>query len=322
MTAAGGFEGELFLEDLGGLDRTGFAICAFLSAGGGYERYARRLVDSCRRFGLPHSVWRVPAVHCSISLRGAPDLRFTKPSFIAFCLDRLAGAAVAYLDVDTLVMAHPQAFFTACATRCDFAIYNWMSDPHNEAYLPANHKLVSTDERSNFYLYSHRVEWLSAEQLTCSGVTQFYANTAAARGLLAGWQQTIVENPRSADDESLSFAHNNPQTGTPPLRPLWLDKAYARYPFWPHVAPVILHPPIPAIAQPFTPVIESDQRPRIHLDRCTKNTTPTLFPRDGGVDARTGVTFHLDAQGRPQRDGHYGGRFWIYSEDPAPGEIT
>ena len=81
-------------ERLGGLDRTGFAVCAFLSAGDGYESYARRLVASCRKFSLPHSIWRAPAVHCSISLRGSADLRFTKPAFIGFCLDRLAGASV------------------------------------------------------------------------------------------------------------------------------------------------------------------------------------------------------------------------------------
>lgn len=322
MTATGGFAGEPFLEDLRDLDRTGFAICAFFSTGDGYERYGRRLADSCRRFELPHSVWRAPAVHCSISLRGSPDLRFTKPSFIGFCLDRLAGAGVAYLDVDTIVAAHPQAFFDARAGRRDLAIYNWLADPHNEAYLPANRKLVSPEPESHFYLFSHRVEWTGTVQLNCSGVTQFYADTPGARALLAGWQQVIAENPRAADDQSLSFAHNNPVPGAPPVNALWLDKSYARCPYWPHVQPVILHPAIPAVGQPHAALVESGGRRWIHLDRCAPNTTPLLFPREGGVDASTGITFRLDAAGRPQPTGHYGGRFWIYSEDPAPGEVA
>ena len=313
-----GFEGELFLENLGGLDRTGFAVCAFLTPGDGYERYAQRLADSCRRFNLPYSVWRAPTVHCSISWRGTADLRFTKPSFIGYCLDRLAGAAVAYLDVDTIVAAPPQIFFEACASNYDFAAYNWLNDPHNEAYLPGNLKLVSSERKSSFYRFSHRVEWRSAEQLICSGVTQFYAGTAAGRELLAGWQQTIVANPRAADDQCLNFAYNNPAPEAPPVRSLWLDKAYARCPWWPCVRPVILHPEIPALTQPFAPLIETAERRIVHLNRCTQNDTATLFPRDGGVDTSTGNVFRLDVDGWPRTTGHYGGRFWIYGEYPEP----
>lgn len=321
MTAPAGFTGEAFLEDLAGIDHAGFAVCAFFTPGDGYERYARRLADSCRRFALPHSIWCAPAVHCSITLRGTPDLRFSKPSFISSCLDRLAGAGVAYLDVDTILTAHPQSFFDARASNRDYAAYNWLNDPHNEAYLPANDKLDSTDPKSAFYLFSHRVEWSSAEQLICSGVTQFYSDTAAARALLAGWQQAIADNPRSADDQSLNLAYNNPQPGAAPVCSLWLDKAYARCPWWPHVRPVVLHPAIPAREQPFAPVSETAQRRLVHLDRCTRNETPTLFPRDGGVETSTGTLFRLDAQGRPQPSGRYDGQFWIYSENPAPGDV-
>jgi hypothetical protein len=322
VTAPASFEGERFLEDLRGLDRAGLAVCAFLSAGDGYERYAQRLAVSCRRFGLPHSIWRVRAVHCSISLRGTGDLRCTKPSFIGHCLDQLGGAAVAYVDVDTLFMARPQAFTDARASGCDFAIYNWLDDPHNETYLPANHKLISPDPKSSFYMFSHRVEWASAEQLICSGVTQFYADSAAARALLARWQQTIAVNPRAADDQCLNFAYNNPGEDATAMRSLWLDKAYARSPWWPHVEPVVLHPAIPALGQLHAAVTEAEGRRSIYLERCTPNDTPTLFPRDGGVDVTSGVTFHIDAQGHPQPAGRYTGRFWIYPEDPAPGELS
>lgn len=322
MTSTAGFEGEPFLEDLGGLDRAGFAVCAFFSTGDGYETYARRLAASCRRFELPFSLWRAPAVHCSISWRGSPDLRFTKPSFVNFCLDRLGGAGVAYLDVDTLVVARPQSFFDAWRSNTDFAVYNWLSDVHNEAYLPANGKLVSPEPESTFYVFSHRVGWCSNDQLNCSGPTQYYGSGPAARTLLAGWQQTIARNPRSADDNSLNFAYNNPPAGSEALRVLWLDKAYVRFPWWPHVAPVILHPAIPATSQPFAPVSEEGGRRGIHLDRCTKNETPTLFPQDGGVDTGTGIMFRIDQQGRPQATGRYEGRFWIYRENPTAEELA
>lgn len=318
MTDLHGFEGELFLEDLESLGTTGFAVCAFLSTGGGYELYARRLAESCRRFGLPFSLWRVPAVHHSISWRGSPDTRFTKASFITHCLDRLAGASVAYLDVDTLVVARPEAWFDARRDRRDFAIYNWMHDPHNEAYLPNNRKLVSPEPQSGFYTFSHRVEWLSDHQLNCSGPSQYYADSAAARCLLDRWQHTVTANPRSADDHCLNFAYNNPAPGAPAPDTLWLDKAYTRYPWWPHVAPVILHPGIPAQSQPFLPVKGSAGEPPIHLDRCAPNETPTLFPRDGGVEVRSATIFRIDQDGHPQPVGRYPGRFWIYSEDGVP----
>ncbi len=322
MTASARFEAEPFLEDLAGLERAGFAVCSFFTPGDGYERYARRLAASCRRFGLPHSLWRVPAVHCSISWRGSPDLRFTKPSFIWFCLDRFAGSSVVYLDVDTLVAAQPQRFFDARESGCDFAVYNWFSDPHNEAYLPANHKVASPEAESSFYLFSHRVEWCSATQLNCSGSTQFYGNSPAARALLAGWQQTIAANPRAADDQCLNFAHNNPASDSAPLQTLWLEKAYIRCPWWPHVEPVILHPAIPALSQPFVAVTETAERRLVHFEHCTRNETPTVFPRDGGVDTSTGIVFRLDAEGRPQPSGNYAGRFWIYGEDPALEDVA
>lgn len=318
MTSRHGFEGEPFLEELGKLGTTGFAVCAFLSEGGGYEHYARRLAESCRRFDLPFSIWRAPAVHKSISWRGSADTRFTKASFITHCLDRLGGAGVGYLDVDMLVLDRPEAWFAAAREGRDFAIYNWMHDPQNEAYLPANGKLVSPDPQSSFYVYSHRVAWRSSDQLNCSGATQYYADSPGARGLLARWQEAVAANPRSADDQCLNFAYNNPGAGDPAPDTLWLDKAYARCPWWPHVAPVILHPTLPNQSQPFVPVTGPAGEPPIHLDRCAPNDTPVLFPRDGGVEVRSATIFRIDQDGHPQPVGRYPGRFWIYNEDGVP----
>ena len=310
-----GFEGEVFLEDLHDLGRIGFAVCAFFTPGDGYERYARRLARSCSRFGLPYSVWRAPAVHRSISRRGSADLRFTKPSFITFNLERMAGCDVAYLDVDTFFVANPVTLLEARASRSDLAVYNWLNDPQNEAYLPDNRKLVSAERRSDFYVFSHRVGWSSTEQLVCSGLTQFHGNTDAARLLLAAWQQAIAANPNSADDDCLNFAHNHATRQGLRLRHLWLTKSYARYPWWPHVEPVVLHPDIPALAQVHAPVAELDGWGAVDLGHCTLNDAPPLFPADGGVDVRTGTVFRVKAEKRPVPSGHYAGRFWIYGPD-------
>jgi hypothetical protein len=309
-----GFEGDVFLEDLAGLDRTGYAVCAFFTGGDGFERYARRLAGSCRQFGLPHSLWRAPAIHNSITLRGTGDLRFTKPAFIAFQMDRLAGAGVVYLDVDTLYVAEPRFLADARATGHDFAVYNWLADPHNETYLPVTGRLSPPPGAPDLYRFHHRMEWRSTDQLVCSGLHQYYGPTPAARALLADWYQAIARNARAADDFCLSFAYNNPPAGRPALKPLWLDKACVRLPWWPHVEPVLLHPDLPALAQPFVPIDESSGRRTVYLDRCTPNGTTPVLPRDAVVDVRTGTIGRL-LDGKLQPTGRYPGRFWTYPEE-------
>ena len=310
-----GFEGKVFLEDLREQERVGFVVCAFFTPGDGFEAYARRLARSCQGFGLPYSLWLAPAVHRSISLRGSTDLRFTKASFITFNLDRLPGVAVAYLDVDAYFVAEPTSLVRARASQCDLAIYNWLNDPHNEAYLPANGRLASGHQASDTYVFSHRVLWSSSEQLICSGMTQYYGNTAPARLLLEAWQQTIAGNSRSADDECLNYAHNNAVLDGLRLHSLWLDKAYARCPWWPHVEPVVLHPDIPARGQLSRAVEPAGNRRCIYLERCVANDTPALFPPDGGVDTRTGTVFRHGPDKQPIPVGHYAGPFWIYDEN-------
>jgi len=313
MAAGAKFEGEVFLEDLRELDRTGFAACAFFTPDDRLERCARRFARSCERLGLPYSVWRAPAVHPSISARGTGDLRFTKPSFIGWALDRLAGNDVAYFDADTCLVAAPLGLVEARMSGCDFAVYNWLADPHNAAYLPANRRIASGERASDLYAFTHRVTWSSAEQLICSGATQYYAHSAAARELLVAWQAAIAANPRSADDKCLDFAHNNALGRGLPLRRRWLGKAYVRCPWWPHVEPIVLHPDIPALAQTHVPVDESDGRKRVDTARCVPNETPLLFPQGCAVDTRTGIVYRIAPDGRLQETDRYPGRFWIYA---------
>jgi len=315
MAAAARFEGEVFLENLDGLDRTGFAVCAFFTPDARLERCARRLARSCERLDLPYSVSRAPAVHPSISMRGTGDLRFTKPSFIASNLDRLGGSDIAYFDVDTCLVSTPLSLVEARLSECDFAVYNWLSDAHNETYLPANRKIASGERDSEFYVFAQRVTWSSTEQLICSGATQYYGNTAAARELLAAWQAAIAANPRSADDKCLDFAHNNATARGMRLRSLWLGKAYVRCPWWPHVEPVVLHPELPALTQAHVPVDESDGRKRVDTARCVPNKAPLVFPQGCAVDTRTGIVYRIAADGRLEEIDRYAGRFWIYAED-------
>ncbi len=311
------FEHELFLEGRATPDSTPFLVCAFFTGGSDlFERCAVRLARSCEKFELPYSIYRVPRVHQSISLRGTDDLRFTKANFIAFNLERFPDTDVLYMDADTFFMQRPSVLLGLRQDACDFAVYNWLSDPHNEAYVPANRKLRSGERESDFYVFSHRVEWTSSDQLICSGAVQYYGNTRPARALLQAWQRVIVDNPRSADDTCLSFAYNNPIEGTR-LRTRWLEKSYIRHAWWPHVEPVVLHPAMPTSGQAHLPPAESPDRRRLYLERCARNTAEVLFPAGCTVDTTTGIVYRIEDGKRLVPVGRHDGRFWIYPEDVA-----
>jgi hypothetical protein len=310
------FEHELFLESRATLDSTTFLVCAFFTRGSDLlERSAERLARSCEKFELPYRIYRVPHVHQSISLRGTDDLRFTKANFIAFNLERFPDKDVLYMDADTLFMQRPSVLLGLKRSACDFAVYNWLGDPQNAAYAPANRKLRSPERESDFYVFTHRVEWSSTDQLICSGAVQYYGNSPAARGLLQAWHRVIAHNPRSADDKSLDFAYNNAAAPSE-LRTEWLDKSYVRYAWWPHVEPVVLHPAMPASGQP-PPLAESPGARRLYLERCTRNTAEPLFPAGCTVDTTTGIVYRIEDGKRLIPCGRHDGRFWIYPEDVA-----
>jgi hypothetical protein len=310
------FEHELFLESRAALDSTTFLVCAFFTRGSDlFERCAVRLARSCERFELPYSIYRVPHVHQSISPRGVDDLRFTKANFIAFNLERFPDKDVLYMDADTFFMQRPSVLLGLKRSACDFAVYNWLCDPQNEAYVPANRKLQSKERESDFYVFSHRIGWTSSDQLICSGGVQYYGNTRPARALLQAWQRVIGDNPRSADDQCLDFAYNNPSSGCTPLRSTWLDKSHLRHPWWPQIEPVVLHPPLPSASRAHAPLAESGTHKRVHLDRCARNLSAPLFPVDCAVDTTTGIVYRIEEGKRLVQCGRHDGRFWIYAED-------
>jgi len=311
------FEHRVFRENHERFDSTGFVVCAFFTPNDHQlERCAVRLANSCERFQLPYSIYCMPGVHRSISMRGGDDLGLTKPNFVAFNLERFPGRDVFYMDADTFFTQRPSALLGLKEAGCEFAVYNWLSDPHNDAYVPANRRLGSGERESDFYVFSHRVEWASDDQLICSGAVQYYGNSPPARALLQAWQRVIADNRSSADDKCLDFAYNN-DGDRAQLRVKWLDKSHLRYAWWPHVEPVVLHPAMPTFGQPHLPPAESPDRRRLYLGRCTKNTAEVLFPAGCTVDTATGTVYRIEDGRRLIPFGRHDGRFWIYPEDVA-----
>jgi hypothetical protein len=102
-------------------------------------------------------------------------------------------------------------------------------------------------ESSNqLYEFSHSIDFLSDDQLICSGAVQFWSNSIASYNLLKFWQFVITSNPSSADDCCLDLAFNNYcSLYTNEINFLSLPKSYARYAWWIFDQPVIDHPDFP-----------------------------------------------------------------------------
>src|SRR5205085_9453381 len=85
------------------------------------------------------------------------------------------------------------------------------ADEHVDGFFPV--ELQSSPEQTRsikrFYRHAGAVPPRSKTQLLCSGCTQLYGNTPAARGLLRRWQRTISTFAGSADDQCLDFTYNN-----------------------------------------------------------------------------------------------------------------
>jgi hypothetical protein len=254
----------------------------------GYAGKAERLRRSCERFGLEHELRRVPSVHQSISRAGTPDLAYTKPRFILDVLERRR-RPVLYIDADCEIRKEPVLIAELLAAGTDFAIYNWAADRETDAYVPAPVVLGTPDgvQRSGprFFSFAWRFEYYDPAQLLCSGAVQLYADTRAARGLLASWQSIIEAFPDAADDYSLCYAYNNRGEELAGLRAAWLPKAYARYAWWIDVEPVIDHPQFAADASHFTPIRGPGGRKPFYEERAERVESTPRFPPGCIVDA-------------------------------------
>ena len=267
------------LRTIGGEGGASYIVGAMFTES--YAAKAERLAASCRKFSLPFELHEVATVHRSMGVRGTDDLRFTKANFIHHLLTKHR-RPILYLDADVEFVAPPVLIGELVQERCDFAIYNWLADEYTDAFRPI-------DREHRYFRYWMSMDFHSAEQLCAAGITQFYANSFAARALLSRWHRTVAKFPDCGDDDSLNFSYNN--MGKRDwlswiLRTRWLPKAYARYVIWMYAEPVINHPEMLGPGSRFSRIRDPRGRKQFYLSR-TQNRVPTLLlPRDRIVDTR------------------------------------
>ncbi|HEU0096473.1 MAG TPA: hypothetical protein VFQ52_08455 [Rhizomicrobium sp.] len=245
-----------------------FVVCAMFTPG--YRLKAERLAASLEQLGLAYTLFETPQIHRSVSGRGSNDIAFAKPCFISEMLKRF-GKPMLYVDADMVFRQQPALIARLCADRTDFAIYNWLVDAENDAWMPAGD--------TGLWKFYFAMDALSDSQLAASGAVQLWNNTRSAHALLAAWEAALSGFPGVQDDHCLDFAFNHTGVG---LCARWLSKEYARYAFWPYADPVIDHPDFPAP--------QAGQFAALGMKRvdASKVTMPTRkqhpFPRDALID--------------------------------------
>lgn len=173
---------------------------------GEYKALAQKLALSCERFGLQASIDAVEAEETWAATANE------KPTWILNALLN-AREAILWLDADCEIVKLPVLLLGASV---DIAAYNFAADPDNRtgvAYDPA--KAVVT-----------------------TGVL-YVSYTAGAIELMLRWISSIARGNGEQTDPLFDEAFN---TCRPPVRCLWLPKAYNRMDsMWPDVEPVINH---------------------------------------------------------------------------------
>jgi len=259
----------------GGVDAP-FTVCAFFTPG--YRPRAERLAASLVALNLPHALYETPAVHRSISKHGISDLRYCKARFIGFCLEQLQ-RPILYVDCDVVFRAWPSAVTKAVLDGADFAAFNWLAAPVNDAWWPASG--ITQAVPPHLWCFAFQIPERGTAQLMTSGAVQLWRDTPAARVLLKDWETALTSFSRAPDDHALDFAFNRGNAQRAGIRAAWLPQDHARYAFWPYVKPVIDHPELPAMADAhFT-----DLQNRFDGTRLTVAPRPPVFPRDLVVDA-------------------------------------
>lgn len=295
-------------------DTYNFIVCSmFTPTNENYFHLADRLIKSCEKFSLPFAVYKVSNIHKSINLNGTDHPLYTKANFILFNMERCRDKNILYVDIDMIFIDYPQMIIEIDNSNIDFAIYNWLNDVHNEAYMPIVQNIGGKATFSEFYVYSHSIDYYSNEQLICSGGVQYYKNSSNARKLLETWQKVIEENSGIADDECLDCAFNNLGYENIEISFKWLDKPYLRLPWWPHIKPVILHPTIPIAGGRRASFPQESKRKRFYPERCQRRTVPYYFPIDYIIDTKRQLLLKVENSRlidirKIQQD------FWIYEE--------
>ncbi|HVT56290.1 MAG TPA: hypothetical protein VHD34_09630 [Xanthobacteraceae bacterium] len=251
---------------------------------------AARLRDSLVAHHIEHIIYIVPAIHCSISVKGTPDIEFSKPAFIERCLDKIERPLV-YLDADVVLRERP-SFDPFVKEGADFAIYNFLADDKSDAFAPISLPFGGKIWKKRFYMLSHKFEMSDSSQLAAAGPTQFYANSKAARKLLDNWRKTIERLPAVADDESLDYTFN---TFKRPLKTKWLGREYCRYPFWLTTRPVIDHPQFPDASRKVTFRTVTGAE-RFDMSKIKKRNAPPELPVDCVIDVYEKRALKIPAQ--------------------------
>ena len=306
---------RIYKEGLPDLNNSTFLVISMFTPNDPhYYRCADRLAASCSMYRLPYVIYEAPHIHSSISRKGSCDLSFTKANFISFNLQRFSGKDILYTDVDMFFVDYPEKIIEISRLGNNFAIYNWLNDEHNEAYVPINGKIEAGNVYSDFYVFSHHIGYYCPRQLLCSGGVQFYRNSVEAGHLLESWQGVIANAPDSADDECLDYAFNNLGDELEKMKPFWLDKSYLRLPWWPHIKPVILHTTLPTAGTGRASVPERDHQKRFYPEQCRQRRGEFCFPADYVIDTKNG--FLLKFKNEQLVDSRkVSRRFWIYPED-------
>jgi len=277
----------------------------------GYASKAERLAASCEKFGLPYVMHEVPAVHRSIHARGTDDLSFTKANLIHHLLESYR-KPVLYIDADCELELRPELMGELVRSGCDFAIYNWLADERTDTFGPIAVKMGADAEpvRDRFFRFRMSIDWFSTRQLICSGLVQFYGNSAAAQSLLSEWHHNVAAFPQSGDDVCLSFTYNNLGARAEALKTRWLPKAYARYIWWIYEKPVINHKDYPQPASHFVPIEDPAGRKWVYDALVERRKIERLFPKDCVIDTQDRMVCKLvDGRVIPVKPTEL--RFWV-----------
>jgi|GEM_PF-1561645 len=306
---------NVYKENLQFVDKYPFITCAMFTPNKPeFFEYADRLALSCEKYKLPYTIYIVPEIHKSLSPAGKDDPYFTRTNLIYYNLLRFPEKNILCLDADMFFMDYPDRFVEISDSGYDLAVYNWLNDKHNEAYIPVNRKIEAGNRHSDLYMFSHCIGFFSSEQLFCSGGVQFYRNSLEAKYLLELWQALIVSYPDYAEDQCLDFVYNNFILHQRNLKAYWLDKSYLRFPWWPHVKPVIIHPGLPSGGRS-RQLNQINNRQHFYVERCLpKNWNEMIFPRDCVIDTKEHALFRIVnnqlVDPRPIQQ-----EFWIYPDE-------
>ena len=273
-------------------------VCAMVW-GDEYLKRTDNLKRSCEEFGMAGVICEMPTVHFSMSHKGTDDARYTKANFICSMLETYQ-RPILYVDSDCFFSEYP-ACLVAKHLNYDFAVYNWLADTNNAAYIPV--QIISKGdgsshpEKERYYRFSHSIEFYSDKQLISSGCVQYYNNTLNARLILERWHAIVCGFSGCADDHCLDYTYNNYVAEQKEFRVLWLDKAYARYPWWIDTKPVISHLDMPDSEEQWPPLPETENIKRVYPERLKACRQDLLIPRNAILDTVTGQVYEVRNDG-------------------------